>query len=1099
MSRSIIIAGLLAFLIGCGAPSQQNSTPPQSAVVVPGVDGSIRPFRSGPPASSLGLSQKSFAGERFVVFHTDEALLANDTNGVEDIYLKDLAKGTLERVSLTETNLQANGPSRYATISKCGRFVAFESEADNLVSGDGTDLDVFIRDRYLRRTIRVGAGNGTSWDAQISASGTALAFVSSSTDLVPGDNNGFADIFLYTLETGNLERISIADGGGEIEDSDSLEPSLVDDGKTIFWISRGSNLPGSNGFFQVYVRRLKNSRVHLMSQNQAGEPGLGDSHEPSESLTSQRMVFVSAAENLVAGDTNGLPDLFFYDHATRQLSLASQTSTGDPFNGAVLSGALSGDGSSVAMITEATNAATGDSDSQPDAIVKNLATGQISLVSRATGGAKSNGASGGLSLSRYGHLVVFGSLASNLHPNDDQPDADVFVHQLFNQGTHLCSPRLSPTSRDFEAVRGQTKDHNSVAVGDFDNDGNLDYVSVTGGTRIYFGDGAGRFPTVVAIPGTGISRECGVGDFNEDTFPDLALPNNDDGVYVVLMNAARNPTVLPPIPVTDEAAHIVVDDFDDDDHLDFAVSKNTSSREVSVRFGDGTGAFVAIPDLPTPLRTEFIRSGDFDENGFPDIIVGNPHRTEIFFSDGLRGFTYAVGPEFSADPFVVADCNRDNHLDLIGTQMFLGDGNGNFTQGPSPPAFGLPHVVDLDGDGNVDVVGGLLGKGLQVSKGLGNGTFSRSEEISLSVSDLPLSGDFNNDGEVDVLMATALLTGRGDGSFYKRSFELDALFAVLGVEVGDLNHDLRLDILALGNSGLSVFPGEEGGGFGARLGYAIKGFDLILLDLNCDGMLDIVTTGWATLNLGLGFYTAPLPLPPGAGHSLDYTDHDLDGFWDLLLARTIENDVVLLKSGGTENFSPATTLPGIFQGFAVASGILDGDEFEDCVVTDFSNLLIYRGQASDYALTHTFPVGNSRAHGLGVGDVNEDGNLDIVTANSPTNGRQGVFRIFLNNGSGVFTPGQVLPLERGVDDLRLVDLDQDGHLDVVTANNSHHSLSILYGDGAGTFTRALDIVTANPNMPLTVEIADLNGDLKPDILTANGGNGNRSASVYLQR
>jgi Tol biopolymer transport system component len=147
---------------------------------------------------------------RFVAFQSSASdLVTPDENGVTDVFVRDLQSGTTERVSVDSDEVEANGESNLAAISADGRFVAFESVATNLVAGDsGGHKDVFVRDRQdgtteaVSRSTGGDLGDGDSQEASISSDGRYVAFQSSATNLVAGDTNAADDVFLRDRDSG---------------------------------------------------------------------------------------------------------------------------------------------------------------------------------------------------------------------------------------------------------------------------------------------------------------------------------------------------------------------------------------------------------------------------------------------------------------------------------------------------------------------------------------------------------------------------------------------------------------------------------------------------------------------------------------------------------------------------------------------------------------------------------------------------------------------------------------------------------------------------------------------------------------------------------
>jgi Tol biopolymer transport system component len=205
------------------------------------------------------------ADGRYVAFDsTATTLVASDTNGVRDIFVYDRQAGTIERVSVSSSGTPADDSSFRASISADGRYVAFESSATNLVSGDGNGAsDVFVYDRQtavIERVSRSGAGvpgNSDSTNASISADGRYVAFESSATNLASGDANGALDVFVYDRQTGTIVRVSVNSDGLE-GDSESGGPAISGDGGTVAFESDATNLVSgdTNGTTDVLVAPL---------------------------------------------------------------------------------------------------------------------------------------------------------------------------------------------------------------------------------------------------------------------------------------------------------------------------------------------------------------------------------------------------------------------------------------------------------------------------------------------------------------------------------------------------------------------------------------------------------------------------------------------------------------------------------------------------------------------------------------------------------------------------------------------------------------------------------------------------------------------------
>jgi Tol biopolymer transport system component len=204
------------------------------------------------------------ADGRYVTFSSEAALVPGDTNGLADVFTRDLRTGSLRRVNVSTTGAQANALTVSPTMSADGRFVAFTSEAA-LVPGDTNGVDdVFVLDLRAGTTVRASsaadggpATSGSSYGPMMSADGQHIVFSSDATNLVPGDTNGVADVFLRDLRAGTTVRASLAADGGQANDG-SNNAVVARDGRFVAFASAATNLvPGdANGLTDAFLRRM---------------------------------------------------------------------------------------------------------------------------------------------------------------------------------------------------------------------------------------------------------------------------------------------------------------------------------------------------------------------------------------------------------------------------------------------------------------------------------------------------------------------------------------------------------------------------------------------------------------------------------------------------------------------------------------------------------------------------------------------------------------------------------------------------------------------------------------------------------------------------
>jgi hypothetical protein len=390
----------------------------------------------------LGSSSLFLAANGLVVtFQSDASnLVGSDTNRFGDVFVHDRTTGLTERVSVDSSGREANGFSYANWSSATGRWVAFTSEASNLVAADQNHVtDVFVRDRSTGTTERISVGtsgeegNGSSGWSSLSADGSVVAFTSLASNLVAGDGNSAWDVFVRDRVAGTTARVSVDSSGAEGNGA-SLNGALSADGNVVAFQSTASNLVANdlNGMRDVFVHDRSSGITERVSVDSTGIDGDGDSGEflPSLSSDGQIVAFASTATNLVANDTNGFQDVFVHDRSTgitERISVDSAGAEGDDDSGYP---SLSADGRLVAFHSSASNLVANDANATTDIFVHDRATGETLRVSVDSAGGEADSFSGGPSLTSDGSLVAFYSAASNLVAGDSNGASDDFVHEL---------------------------------------------------------------------------------------------------------------------------------------------------------------------------------------------------------------------------------------------------------------------------------------------------------------------------------------------------------------------------------------------------------------------------------------------------------------------------------------------------------------------------------------------------------------------------------------------------------------------------------------------------------------------------------------------
>jgi Tol biopolymer transport system component len=322
---------------------------------------------------------------RYVAFSTvSTALPGGHPDGAFDAVLHDRLTGVTERISVASNGTPGNFENGLPVLSADARYVAFYGTATNLVAADtDDDEDVYLRDRQTGQTTLESVssagikGNSNSWRVTISADGRFIAFNSEATNLVANDTNGAIDLFVRDLQTRQTARVSVSSSGAQA--NGRTMGALSAGGRFVLMTSSATNLVAgdTNGVNDVFVHDRQTGQTTRVSVSSTGAQANGDSDEGTMSADGRFVAFRSAASNLVPGDTNGLVDDFVHDRQTGQTVRVSVASDGTQANAASLGDddgccifpAMSDDGRSVAITSLASNLVAGDGNGMDDVFV----------------------------------------------------------------------------------------------------------------------------------------------------------------------------------------------------------------------------------------------------------------------------------------------------------------------------------------------------------------------------------------------------------------------------------------------------------------------------------------------------------------------------------------------------------------------------------------------------------------------------------------------------------------------------------------------------------------------------------------------------------
>ena len=369
----------------------------------------------GTESNGVSINPSVSADGRFVAYQsTATNLVPGDTNGQSDVFVYDRQTAATSRVSvvsgggqgctLSGSSCAGAGASTNPSISADGRFVAYQSAATYLASGapagdTNAVADIFVTDRSgtittTRVSVPTGGaqgctpvgpattctaaqGAGVSSLPSISRDGRFVSYTSAATYLVSGDTNTVLDVFITDTQ-GSLTttRVSVAGGGAQSAGGGSTSSAVSGNGLLVAFSSDAINLVtgDTNGATDVFVKdRVAGTTTRISVANGGGQSAGGVSDFPSISADGRFVTFDATATNLVAGDTNGVSDIFLHDRATATTTRASLTDGGGQGNAGSVFARVSDDGRYTAYASEASNMVLSDTNNTSDIFVSDRA------------------------------------------------------------------------------------------------------------------------------------------------------------------------------------------------------------------------------------------------------------------------------------------------------------------------------------------------------------------------------------------------------------------------------------------------------------------------------------------------------------------------------------------------------------------------------------------------------------------------------------------------------------------------------------------------------------------------------------------------------
>ena len=357
------------------------------------------------------------------------------------MYRKDRLTGALLRVSVMGEDQQIAGKSVLCGTSSNGRYVGFQTTAAT------ADLSnqVWRRDLTTRTTVRVtqpGAGAAPSTKCPISDDGARIVYESQAAGLGCGSTSN-VQVILRRMDNGTTTCLSVSTGGA-VANALTGDTTISGSGDLVAFVSSADNLVtgDTNDTYDVFIRQISTNTTTRVTKPGGGQLD-GDAQTPSLSSTGRYLAFTSDSPTIDPDDDNGVRDVFRWDRQTNTFVRASVTTSGIEGNGYSTSPSITGDGRSIAFISDSTNLYPADANGATDVFRRDIALGRTDLASRTwnTIASGNNDSWHGPALSDDGRVVAFESTATDLGPGDTNGTTDIYVRDFALDLAPFGSPK----------------------------------------------------------------------------------------------------------------------------------------------------------------------------------------------------------------------------------------------------------------------------------------------------------------------------------------------------------------------------------------------------------------------------------------------------------------------------------------------------------------------------------------------------------------------------------------------------------------------------------------------------------------------------------